>query len=145
MPAELTQITSAVVSEISGATLSQPSEVERVYIPVFDSATAEGVQIFVLGLSEAITSATRNSETFVYLVKVAIYKKLDDATNVSAIDTMIAYRQEVIDLMRGKRRLTAYPGAVLSSVVNEAAYDPVALDEANTFCSVITLEYTLLR
>lgn len=143
MPAALTNIAEAVKDELEAATLSKTFACERAYMPIYDAKVA-GLKVYVLTLGQQVENTTRFADQFTYQVKVAIYQKAKP-DDVATLDGLVAFAEEVIDLLRSKKQLTNYAEASLAGIGNEPVYDPAQLNENHVFQTVITLDYRLLR
>jgi hypothetical protein len=149
---QLSAIADAVVAEIESPGIEYAEfTVERVFVPLY-AETENDLKLFVVGLAETpdLTTRTRATIEHRYTIQVAILKRVDagDRTGtepVDELDELSDFREQVIDLLKSAKTLTAMPDAHLWDLSNPVAYEPAKLETEGVFTSVITLVYMLQR
>jgi hypothetical protein len=141
MAAVITDIATDLMTVLDAAALTPDPVVKRLYAPKWTMQTEDPLTLFIITTGQLATPVTRSSDQFVYAVNIAVWANIDTTENTSAVDDLLEFTQQVLDVIRSNKQMG---GAVLSSIDNAAAYDPDSL-ENNVFVSVIKAEYTLLR
>lgn len=137
-----TDIADAVVSELGGADLGAVT-IGRAYVPLYDLDSAVQTYLTVVSRSFTTEPATRNSNATEVEIDIAIQRKVT-SESAAEIDPLAALVEQVIDVFRGARRLSAYPQAALVRVENPATYVPELLRDKRLFLSVITLGFRVV-
>jgi hypothetical protein len=141
---ELAQLVVSLLNDpVNQAGLSQTFTATRVRIPEFDTAANPVLSVFVLGLTEGIEFNSRTTFDHQYGIRVAIYNQV---ANDAAVDAMDLLREQITDLLKSHRTMPLVNGqAQLASVETSPVYDPSLLDKHNTYVTVISLTYGMLR
>ena len=130
----------------SNGSLSQSFTAERVYVPIFDRATNDEINVQVLGLEESAAIISRSETDRKYTIRIAIYQKIlttVGAEQTAELDALSDFRQEVQDLLFSNKRMTNYSDAALVECNVIAPYD-AGMVEKGTFVTVINAVYRLL-
>jgi hypothetical protein len=152
MSSAQTQVADAVKSELDAAlvagTLTTAFASQRTYAPTLDPVTMTGVMVFVGSTGETVDlfgeNTTRASCEHDYPVQLAIYAKAQ-ADDVASLDSLSLFREQVIDLLKSKRILTALAAASLVDLKNPQSHDPSILQKDGLFVALITATYRILR
>ena len=120
---------------------------QRVYLPNYDLADSPGLQLFILGLGQSIDvkNGTRGDTFDTYVVKIAVYRQIDrDSSNgqptESQMDAMADLVEAIIDLIKSNKFINNNTAA-WNVIENDLVYDPIMLDQKNTFMTVISIHY----
>ena len=140
--ATIIDIANAVVSQLNGASLSQPLSAERHYQPRFDLEEMTDLHVSVVPRSLSSRALDRNRHSFDYQVDVAIQQKTD--VSEGELDPLMSLVEEIADHLRNNR-LTDHPDARVTGISNDPVYSPEHLEELRQFTSVLTLTYRVGR
>jgi len=139
----IADIADAVVAELNAASLSQPFEAERSYLPRFDLAEMKDLHVTVVPKGVMVLPGSRNHNQHDYSVDVAVQKKLSAADN-DEIDALMGLVDEIADHFRMKR-LDSLRAAVWVKTENEPLYAQEHMDQLRQFTSVLTFTFRMMR
>jgi hypothetical protein len=143
MASKLLAIADAVVSTINGASLGQPLNAERLFLPQFELQEMNVLRVVVVPKDEERKPITRTAKQATYRVDVGVLKKVA-STDAAEIDPLCALAANVAALFDGKR-LAALPEAVCTVAKTEPVYSVEHLEQLRQFTSVIVLTFKLVE
>lgn len=147
---QIIDIQEALTDLLNTASLSQEFTAARVYIPNYSISDSPGLLVFVLGLNSVVDMDAgmrdgTNVET--HTITVAVYNqipRINGQPKSSNVDAMMVLVQELTDFIKTTPQILE-DGTTLVGIRTSPVYDPALLDSQNTFCSVLQLDYRLLR
>ncbi len=140
--AAITDIASAVVTELNADTFSQAFTAVRAYLPQYELSEMKDLHVTVVPKGVEIDASTRSMAQHDYSIDIAVQQRL--SSDQSEMDGLMGLVEEVADFFR-QRRLTQYPAAIWVKTVNAPIYAPDHLDQLRQFTSVLTLTFRVLR
>ena len=143
MPAVLVDIAQAVVEDLNAQPFSQAFTAVRSYVPRAALEDLDVLRVSVVPRSTRPGLAARGRRQREVAIDVGIQRRLADPDNLAEIDALVAFVEEVVDSLEG-RRLTA-AGAGFLEIENEPAVAVEHLDQKGVFTSVITVRYRAWR
>ena len=141
--AVITDIVDAVVAEVNAGSFSQPVNAQRAYLPEFELAQMQNLQVTVVPKSVTTLPGGRAHNQHDYAIDVAVQQKLQ-TTDDAEIDDLLTLVDEIADHFRFKR-LDSYPGAVWLKTANEPVYAQEHLHEMRQFTSILTFTFRVMR
>ena len=142
------QIADAVVAVLNGATLSQPIQAARHYLPEFDLKEMDELHVSVVPAELDEEIADRARDRAEYKIHVAVQKRVSKqeppGLDTAAIDGLMQLVEEIDDLFRHKP-LAGYPEAHWTKTGNKPIYDPKHLQEHGQFTSLLALTFRVMR
>ncbi len=141
--AVITDIADAVVAEINAGSFSQPVGAQRAYLPEFELAEMQNLQVTVVPKSVTTLPGGRAHNQHDYAIDVAVQQKLQ-TTGEAEIDDLLTLVDEIADHFRFKR-LESYPNAVWLKTANEPVYAQEHLHEMRQFTSILTFTFRVMR
>ena len=145
---QIVWIAKAVVNAINAATLSQPVDAKRYYLPEFDLKEMDSLHVSVVPAELDEEVADRSRDRAEYKIHVAVQKRVSrrdpPGLNEAAIDALMHLVEEIDDLFR-HRALVGYESATWVKTENRPIYDPKHLKEHNQFTSLLVLTFRVVR
>jgi len=141
--AVIADIADAVVAELNSGSFSQTLTAQRRYLPTFDLADMQDLQVTVVPKSVAILPGGRSHNQHDYAIDVAVQQKLQTTDNTE-IDDLLTLVDEIADHFRFKR-LGSFPGAVWLKTENDPVYAQEHLQELRQLTSILTLTFRVMR
>ena len=141
--AVITDIADAVAAEINAGSFSQPVSALRAYLPEFELAEMQNLQVTVVPKSVTTLPGGRAHNQHDYAIDVAVQQKLQ-TTDDAEIDDLLTLVDEIADHFRFKR-LGSYSGAVWLKTSNEPVYAQEHLHEMRQFTSILTFTFRVMR
>ena len=139
MASSLLPIADAVVATINGASLGQPVDAERLFLPQFELQEMSVLRVVVVPKDEDRKPITRTAKQATYRVDVGVLKKVT-STDAAEIDPLCALVTSIAALFDGKR-LATVPDAICTVAKTEPVYSAEHLDQLRQFTSVIVLTF----
>lgn len=144
MSAEIVIIAEAVKDVVTGATLSQPVTVERVYLPEPKLQELSGILVTVVPKTKVCDAASRGGvRQRDYQIDIGIRQRLAERTNAE-IDAKMLVVDEIESLFASKQ-LSGYPTATCIKVENVPIISDEHLNQLNQFTSLLTLTFRTIR
>ena len=146
--ATIVQIADAVVAGLNNASLSQPVQAQRHYLPEFDLPDMDALHVSVVPAEMDEEIADRTRDRAEYKIHVAVQKRVlkqdPPGLDATAIDGLMRLVEEIDDLFRHKP-LSGYPQAHWIKTENKPIYDPKHLQEHGQFTSLLALTFRVMR
>jgi len=142
MTPELLRIADGVVAVLNAASLSQPFQAERLYLPQFELPDLKVLHVTVVPKDEDTKPLSRRQAQRIYRVDVGVQKKFEKG-DAAELDPLVALVEEIAALFRGKR-LQAVPEAVCTVTKPDPIYSPEHMEQFRQFTSVVTLTFKAL-
>jgi len=139
MPSKLLPIADAVVTTINGATLGQPVNAERLFLPQFELQEMNVLRVVVVPKDEERKPLSRAQKQVTYSVEIGVLKKLA-STDAAEIDPLCDLVAGIAALFDGKR-LEAVPDAICTVAKTDPVYSVEHLEQLRQFTSVVTLSF----
>jgi hypothetical protein len=139
----------AITAVLNAETLSQPFTAARLYVPVIGLEDLAALKVWVVPRDLSMVVLSRRDDDFTYLIDVAVQKSIGvglttDAEVVAACDPLMAFTEEIVDLLRSDAVKDSLPGRFMG-LANAPIFDPAYMDEKRVFMSLITLNFKLVR
>ncbi|MBT4867183.1 MAG: hypothetical protein HON53_18925 [Planctomycetaceae bacterium] len=141
--AVIADIADAVVAELNSGSFNQTVAAQRQYLPTFDLAEMQNLQVTVVPKSVAILPGGRSHNQHDYAIDVAVQRKLQTTDNAE-IDDLLTLVDEIADHFRFKR-LGSFPDAQWLKTENEPVYAQEHLQELRQLTSILTLTFRVMR
>jgi len=141
--AVIIDIADAVVTAINAATLSQPVQAERLYLPEFELKDMGTLHISVVPAELEEEIADRQRDSGDYTIHVAVQQRVGKFDNAT-LDGLMGLVEEIGDLFR-HQQLPGYPQAQWLKTENRPIYDPKHLKEHGQFTSLLVLTFQVVR
>lgn len=136
-------VADAVVAQLNSATLSQPIQAERLYVPNFDLQEMSELRVSVVPRELHVRSLDRGRNSYEAEIDLAVQKKFNKG-DAAEIDPLVAFVEEIADLFRLKR-LASFPGAIWSRTDHQVLYSQEHWDQLRQFTSLLTLSFRVMR
>jgi len=148
MNATMLTIADAVVTVLNGATLSQPIQAARHYLPECDLKEMDQLHVTVVPAELDEEIADRARDRAEYTIHVAVQKRETQpqppGRDTEASDGLMRLVEEIDDLFRHKP-LASYPEAHWTKTENKPIYDPKHLQEHGQFTSLLAFRFRIMR
>jgi len=143
---QIVWIAKAVVNAINAATLSQPVDAKRYYLPEFDLKEMDSLHVSVVPAELDEEVADRSRDRAEYKIHVAVQKRVSrrdpPGFDAEAIDALMHLVEEIADVFRHK---VLSPGVTWAKTENKPIYDPKQLKEHGLFTSLLELTFRTIR
>jgi hypothetical protein len=136
-------VADAVVAQLNTATLSQPVQAERLYVPNFDLQDMQDLRVTVVPRELHVRGLDRGRNSYEAEIDLAVQKKFKKG-DAAEIDPLVAFVEEIADLFRLKR-LASFPGAIWSRTDHQVLYSQEHWDQLRQFTSLLTLTFRVVR
>ena len=115
----------------------------RYYVPAFTLEELKTLHVSVIPKSVAEQINTRNTTQGEYQVDIAVQKHVDPS-DLSAVDALMSFVQEITDYFRFKR-LEDCESAIWIATLNQPIYGTEHMTNDRLFTSVLTLTFQVER
>lgn len=139
----LTDIAQAIVDELNAQPFSQAFTAVRTYVPRAALEDLQVLRVSVVPRSFKPSVATRGKRHREVGLDVGIQRRLADPDNLLEIDALVAFVEEVVDFLEGRRLAAAEAGFL--GIDSEPTVAVEHLDQKGVFTSVLTVRYRTLR
>lgn len=148
MASTLVQVADAVVTAISGASMNQAVTAARKFVARYDVLTLESdtnarATVVPVGMKihrgDGKRRGTRGKVGWLYMVDVALHKRIDTDTDTEAA-TMVELYEQVNDLF-SNQRLPGLTDFHFNDADPRTVFDTSNLDEAGVYLAVQTLTF----
>ena len=143
MASRLLAISDAVVAAINAASLGQPVNAERLFLPQFELQEMNVLRVVVVPKDEERKPITRTAKQATYRVDVGVLKKIA-TTDAAEIDLLCALVASIAALFDGNRLAALYE-AICTVAKTEPVYSPEHLEQLRQFTSVIVLTFKIVE
>lgn len=142
MTAPIITLADAVVAALNAATLSVTFTATRVYVPKFDVAASEDLQIRVVPASDPRTAETGATDVSEMVVHIGVFKRLTGtvAGEVAEVDALMALCEELRAVVN-RQRLTGAEGSICTKIAQEPIYFVEGI-ETRVFLTVLACTFT---
>lgn len=136
-------VADAVTEELNAASLSQPVDAKRHYVPVFELPEMNELHVSVAPSGLTVSKADRSRNTHDVQIDIAVQKKFETG-DAAEIDPLMDLVEEIGDFFR-LRRLSSYPNAHWVKTENDPVYAQEHWDQLRQFTSVLTFTFRVVR
>ena len=136
-------IADAVVAELNAATLSQPLQAARLFVPNFELQDMQALRVSVVPRELHVRALDRARNSYEAEIDLAVQKKFSKGDAVE-IDPLVSLVEEIGDLFRLKR-LSSFPGAMWVGTQHQVLYSQEHWDQLRQFTSLLTLTFRVAR
>ncbi len=140
----ITDVADAIVAELNAATLSQPVNAVRAYLPQYKLSEMQNLHVTVVPKSLVVAIPDRSRSQSDYSFDVAVQKKFSTGSN-EELDALIDLVQEIVVHFRHKQRLDSFSNAMWMKTEVPVLYAPDHMDQLRQFTSVLTLTYRVIQ
>lgn len=140
---KILNIADAVVAQLNSATLSQPVEAKRLYVPSFDLPDMKSLHVTVVPRELHVRTLDRRRNLYEAEIDLAVQKKFSMG-DAAEIDPLVELVEEIADVFR-LQRLSSFPGAIWAGTEHRLLYSQEHWDQMNQFTSLLSLTFRLAQ
>jgi molybdate-binding protein len=143
MTAPIITLADAVVTALNAATLSMTFTASRVYVPKFDVAASEDLQVRVVPASDPRTPETAATDVGELVIHIGVFKRLTGtvAGEVAEIDALMDLCEELRAVVN-RQRLTGAEESICTKIAQEPIYSVEEIDAKRVFLTVLACTFT---
>lgn len=141
---KILNIADAMVTAINAATLSQTLTAVRVYVPKFDTESADEYQVKIAPKADGREPGGQTQDAATLMVDIGVFKRLAEFTTDAAELAEVDEALELCDELRAvvnRKRLIGVESAICTSIVQDPIYSVELLDEKRVFLTVLTCTF----
>lgn len=139
----VTDIAKAVVTHLNAADFETNFQAVFAVRPEYKLAGLDELKVVVVPKSLQVERASRAVTQYTVSVDIGVLQRIGNVSPEQAVTDCGMLVDEIIDFL-ASGELSAVPEATFRDIINEPIYSPEHLGSDRTFCSVLTVRYTLL-